>query len=1142
MVTSEAIYKKVNNLHSFLTEFEKNDSSVYPVSSFSGASKSIMINELSKKENEIILLLPDKISLQEYRVELQQIGTENIIEFTDFTSKTVQERLTEISMSKNFILLSTYELLIAKFPKKEKISSNLITITPGIDTSYNLLTEQLNLFEYRKDKFVENPGDFAQRGAIIDFWSYSEKMPVRIEFDGDFIDSIRLFDPENQRSIEIISSITISPKIQSDDNTEDIYLSSIFNYLEKPVFFTEMTVLRSAELSLEEETTLNEVYEEPIDDDKIDKLYDEVFPEAEEDFAGADQSDRQKQSLTDQTIQSLFHTNNTRWIVEQDISDTKEYFQLGLKNPPPVMSNYDILFNLLFEYASKDFHILICTENDLQTNRLRDLLSEYKNELELLIEKKIIEIQTFPVKDGFVSPDDKFLLLTDYQLFQKPYRTKLPSEKKRKKSRKSDLNKIKNGDFVVHEEYGIGRYAGLETIRIGDTQQESMKLHFADGGLVYVNLNFLHLVKKYSAKEGASPKLSILGSNEWTNTKKKAKKKIKELARDLIELYARRKALDGFSFSPDTIWQRELEASFIYEDTPDQGRASKEVKEDMEAGNPMDRLVCGDVGFGKTEIAVRAAFKAVQDGKQVVLLVPTTILAEQHFNTFNDRLSQFPVRIEVLSRFQSKAVQNEIVKDTAGGKVDILIGTHRLLSKDISFKDLGLLIIDEEHRFGVRAKEKLKSFKLNVDTMTMTATPIPRTLNFSLLGARDLSIIATPPPNRMPIFTKVEIFDINKIKSWVEHEMQRGGQIYIVHDRVHSIDKFADYLKKYMPEVKIGIAHGQMKPTELEKVIHGFMNREYDVLLSTKIIESGIDIPNVNTIIINRADRFGLAELHQLRGRVGRSDRQAYAYFLVPTIHALRKQTILRLKAIEEYSDLGVGFSLAMRDLEIRGAGNLLGTAQSGFINDVGFDLYMKMINEAVEELKYDEFKDVFKNLPKHEQRTDPSIDTNFEIGIPSAYMPDQMDRLSFYTSMLGINNLGELEDINDELKDRFGNPPGQVQRLFSMARLKFYASFAQFERVIIQREKIFLILPRGENELFYQTRFPNLLQFVIDNHKKDVIFDQKKTSMKLIIENRFRNPEDIFKYLINFCKQVIELYGIKVAVLEEKMEEQSVK
>ena len=504
--------------------------------------------------------------------------------------------------------------------------------------------------------------------------------------------------------------------------------------------------------------------------------------------------------------------------------------------------------------------------------------------------------------------------------------------------------------------------------------------------------------------------------------------------------------------------------------------------------------------------------------------MPTTILSEQHFNTFTERLSQFPVKIAAMSRFQTKAEQTEIVKALTHGKIDIVVGTHRLLSKDIKFKDLGLLIIDEEHRFGVMAKEKLRSFKANVDTLTLTATPIPRTLNLSLLGARDLSLIATPPPNRQPIYTKVETFDIIKIRQWIIEEINRNGQVYFVHDRVQSIDKLAAYIQKHVPEISIGVAHGQMKPAQLEKVIHDFLSKKYHMLISTKIIESGLDIPNVNTIIINRADRFGLAELHQLRGRVGRSDRQAYAYFIVPSLNTITKKAVRRLQAIEEYTELGEGFSLSMRDLEIRGAGNLLGTEQSGFIDTVGFDMYVKLLDEAVEELKQTEFKDVFKELPQQRDRTAPTIDTYFEIGIPQGFMPDQADRLSFYTALFSMNRIEEAGEIREELEDRFGKLPVNLERLMLTAILRYYASFALFERIVVMREKITLILPKGEKEDYYKNKFINLMKFIVERHSKDIQFTQNGDVLRLEIKNKFASPEPTLEYLINFCKSVIEV------------------
>ncbi len=1103
------------------------------ISPLFGSSKVFVAKELIADENQLIFLFPDVQSASEFSVELSELDLEKfLINITEFKSEILQEKITDISNREKFILVSTYELLNHKFPSKEKIEETTTKIEIGGNLSYNDLIEYFNLLKYQKDKFVEAPGDFSVRGSIIDFWSYSEKNPVRLEFDGDFLESIRYFEPESQRSIENIKSVTLAGALTAnnnniiDDNNE---FTDIFSYLKDPLIFVSSFEIEN--IKNEKINSFNNIQEEPQQETVAEEESDdEDFPEVNEEKPKTEDSNQGKPD-----IQELFTKENVKWIIEDELSSNNERIDLGLSEAPTINGNYKILFNVLKQFSHENFDIVITSENELQSSRLRDLLSEFKEELAHLLETGNVKIETLAIKKGFLHRKGKILILTDYQIFNKPYRTKTPTSKKNKKSKSKAFASIKKGDFVVHEDYGIGKYTGLETIRIGDIDQESMKILFAEGGVVYVNLNYLTLVKKYSSNKtdtaGLAPTLSTLGTGEWESTKHKTKKKIKEAARELIELYAKRKATKGYQFNPDTVWQKELEASFFYEDTPDQEKVTEEVKSDMEAENPMDRLVCGDVGFGKTEIAVRAAFKAVQDGKQTAVLVPTTILAEQHYNTFTDRLTQFPVRVAALSRFQTKKEQTEIVKNLEVGQVDVVIGTHRILSKDIKFKDLGLLIIDEEHRFGVTAKEKLRSLKVNVDTLTLTATPIPRTLNLSLLGARDLSIIATPPPNRQAIYTRVSVFDVFKIKEWIANELKRSGQVYFVHDRVQSIDKLSGYLHKYMPDVKIAVAHGQMKPSQLENVIHGFLNKKYDVLLSTKIIESGIDIPNVNTIIVNRADRFGLAELHQLRGRVGRSNRQAYAYFIVPSLSGINKKALRRLQAIEEHTDVGSGFNISMRDLEIRGAGNLLGKEQSGFINDVGFDLYIKLINQAVEELKYQEFKEVFKNLPKQEERTEPKIDTFFEIGIPQEYMPEQMDRLNFYTALYSVKTLQEIDELREEMKDRFGPVPTLVNRLISSATLRFYASYALFERIIIHRKNISIILPRGEKENYYKVKFVELMRFILDEYKDKIKFNQNKSVMKLIMINNFKSPEKTLEFLINLSKEVMELFGAEIKV-----------
>ena len=979
----------------------------------------------------------------------------------------------------------------------------------GGEVTYDELVEYLNLLDYQQDKFVEAPGEFSSRGSIIDFWSYSESGPVRLEFDGDFIESIRQFDPESQRSIEKVDTITLAGKLKNLKGNQTNGDSDIFDYLKNPLIIASDFELKNSKINIDELNFQSDDTKQELEN--IDK---DELPEP-----GAEEHHRAEQIDLERIFQ-----RKARWILEDELGSAIDRIDLEFSNPPTINANYNVLFNIFKEYADKSFDIYVTVENELQALRLKDLLCEFNEELSLLIEQGKLKIETLAIKEGFLHRDKKLLVLTDYQVFNKPYRTRTQRKKKYKVSKSKAFASIKRGDYVVHEDYGIGKYSGLETISIGESKQESMKILYNEGGIVYVNLNYLNLVKRYSSNENLKPSLSTLGSNEWNNTKRRTKKKIKEAARDLIKLYAKRKATQGYKFGSDTVWQKELEASFFYEDTPDQEKVTVDVKSDMESENPMDRLVCGDVGFGKTEIAVRAAFKSVQDGKQVALLVPTTILAEQHFNTFNDRLTQFPVSVAMLSRFQTKKQQTETLKNLENGQVDVVIGTHRLISKDVKFKDLGLLVIDEEHRFGVSAKEKLRSVKINVDTLTLTATPIPRTLNLSLLGARDLSIIATPPPNRQPIITNVATFDIFKIREWTLNELRRGGQVYFVHDRVQSIDKLAGYLTKHIPEIKIGIAHGQMKATQLENVIHGFLNKKFNVLLSTKIIESGIDIPNVNTIIVNRADRFGLAELHQLRGRVGRSTRQAFAYFIVPSVSGITKKALRRLQAIEEFTDIGAGFNLSMRDLEIRGAGNLLGKEQTGFINEIGFELYLKMIDQAVEELKYQEFKEIFKTLPKTEERTEPTLDAYFDIGIPETYMPEQTDRLNFYTALYAVKSIEELNELVEEMTDRYGNIPVLVNRLILAAKLRFYASFALFERIIIQRSVTIITLPKGEKEEYYKYNFVEMMRFILEEHKDKIKFEQKKDVMRLVVKNDFSKPEDLLRYLIGFSKDIKQL------------------
>lgn len=1112
------IFKEFDEIEELQGKITQRIKKINAVTPFYGSTKSLFVRELFTKENIILILCNNSIEISEIKVELDILELGNsVLTIEDLESESIQKVITKLNLMKEFILISSYELLKAKLPSREDMKKKTTLVQIGGEIGYDDLIEYLMLLHYQKEKYVENPGDFSVRGSIIDFWSYSEKQASRLEYDGDFLESIRHFDAESQRSSNKIDSITLASAIDSEGKE---YTADIFDYLYDPVVIvSDYDLHNSLNIKVEEKRDKPSA---PIDID--DDLKSEIYEEYTSDKEVIEKKVIRNNFIANEiNIEELFK-KEARWIIEEDLGKSPDRIQLHLSEAPVINSNFELLFNVLTEYTGKGNRIIITSENELQKKRLFDLLSDFKIELAQLLEEGKIKIEVLPIKSGFYAKKYNYLVLTDYQIFNKPFRTKVSSKRKYKKSRAKEFASIKRGDYVVHEYYGIGRFAGLETIKIGMVEQETIKILYAEGGVVYVNLNYLSLVKKYSSQDNAQPNLSVLGSNEWKSTKKRVKAKIKEAARQLIQLYAKRKAAEGYSFSPDSIWQKELEASFFYEDTPDQAKITEEVKVDMESANPMDRLVCGDVGFGKTEIAVRAAFKAVNDGKQVAVMAPTTILTEQHYNTFRERLSQFPVKVAALSRFQNKAAQTEIVKKMKGGQIDVVIGTHRLLSKDIAFKDLGLLIVDEEHRFGVMAKEKLRQFRENVDTLTLTATPIPRTLNMSLLGARDLSIMGTPPPNRQSIHTKVDKFDIIKIREWILKEINRGGQIFFIHDRVQSIEKIAGYLKKYLPGINIAVAHGQMKPSQLEKVIYEFMNKKSQVLVSTKIIESGIDIPNVNTIIINRADRFGLAELHQLRGRVGRSDRQAYAYFLVPSLNTITKKAVRRLQAIEEYTDVGEGFNLSMRDLEIRGAGNLLGTEQSGFIDTIGFEMYMKLLDEAVEELKVSEFKDVFKDLPVHLDRSASTIDSYFKIGIPENYMPEQADRLGFYTALFSMVKIEEVDEIREEMEDRFGKIPPVVEQLINVAVLRFYSSFALFERVVIQREKIAFILPKEGKEDYYRVKFVKLMQFVVDCYPKTIAFKQGADSMKFEMKNNFESIEETLVFLTKFCKEVIEI------------------
>lgn len=1067
-----------NKLNSFFANFELLNPLLQaaelnqPVNTKSllGSLKTFAAIKLFEKGYTVFLPFEDFSSARRLKAELELLGYEEIsilfsFEKLDLHTPSIEEVLQKLSQ-KNNIVVTTYSSLFQPILTKEKFQKNNISLTPYISTSYDELIDLLDSLNYLRQNFVEASGDYAVRGSLVDIFSFSHSSPVRIEFDGDKIYSMRLFDPDNQRSFSIINEYSIYTTPSQENNSSD---STLIDFAENSI------------------TILNEY-----------------------DFTKY--KDRQISSSSKLIIENEFFSENL--------------IQIEAKNLPQINSNLEILQAEINKLTGRNYRVFIFAEQQSHADRLRDLIYDYSEDFQTLLDDGKIKISVLPLREGFIDERSKIAYFTEHQIFNRPFYITTKYTKKLKGTPKHFLNTIKKGDYVVHTDYGIGKFEGLERIKVHEAPHEAMKISYAEKDIVYVNINYLNKVKKYSSKDSVEPTLSKLGSSEWGITKKRIKAKIQEAVRDLIKLYAARKSVQGFKFSDDTVWQKELEASFYYEDTPDQIKVTEEIKKDMQSTSPMDRLVCGDVGFGKTEVAVRAAFKAVMDSKQVAILVPTTILAEQHHNTFMDRLSKYPIQVKALSRFIKKSEQKEILAKLDRGEVDILIGTHRLLSNDVKFKDLGLLIIDEEHRFGVMAKEKIRQAKANVDTIYLTATPIPRTLNMSLAGSKDISFITTPPPNRLPINTEISKFDIDKIREVILFELGRSGQIFFVHDRVASIEKMTNYLQKNIPEARFRDAHGQMKTSKLESVLHDFLDKKFDVLVCTKIIESGLDIPNTNTIIVNRADKFGLAELYQLRGRVGRANKQAYAYLFVPSLNTITRDAVQRIQALEEFSEIGSGFNLSMRDLEIRGAGNLLGTEQSGFIQSVGFEMYMKILEEAVSELKEKEFSELF-NISERglSEKIETTLDVYFDYNIPTEYIEFQDERLYYYTKLFTIKELSDLDNIQFEIQDKYGELPENVQNLIGLAKLRFFGSKACFERIEISKNGISLNFPNKEFSWYYEKYFPHILNFLSQNYYKEVKVEERKKNLKL----RFLINFDSYREAVGFLKNFFD--GIKVEI-----------
>ena len=987
------------------------------------------------------------------------------------------EVLNQLSNHPDGNIIVTYpEALSEKVINKKSLASNTFVIAKGEQLDRDFLEEYLHTYDFEKTDFVVEAGQFAIRGGIIDVFSFANERPYRIELFGNEVDSIRSFDPGSQLSVETQEKISLMPNVQTRLIQEE--RQSFFDFISP-----------SSRIWIKDMALTCDIVARCFD--KASQSFDQVLQESGQ-VKVVMEPHQLFETETDfkQQLKKFARIEfGSRFFYE-----ASKIFELKSSIQPSFNKNFELLASNLLEHQQQGFTNFIAAEQPKQAERLHGVFEEIHPELKF-------QTLAFSLRHGFVDPTLKIVCYTDHQIFERYHRYR--SKEKFSKSKAltfRELQILQPGDFVTHIDYGIAKFAGLEKKEVNGKEQEAIRLIFRDDDMMYVSIHALHKISKYSGKEGAAPSISKLGSGEWDSRKAKAKKKVKDIAKELIELYAKRKQSPGFAFAEDGFLQAELESSFIYEDTPDQAKATEDVKRDMQQPHPMDRLVCGDVGFGKTEVAIRAAFKAATEGKQVAVLVPTTILAMQHFRTFSERLANFPVKTEYVSRFKTEKEIKEIIKEVKEGTVNIIIGTHRVVSKDVEFKNLGLLVIDEEQKFGVKVKDRLKELKVNVDVLTLTATPIPRTLHFSLMGARDLSIIATAPPNRQPVTTELHAYNELTIRDAVSHELRRGGQVFFVHNRISDIDQIANTIFKLVPDSRIGIAHGQMDGNKLEKVMMKFIEGEYDVLVSTNIIESGLDIPNANTIIINHAHLFGLSDLHQMRGRVGRSNKKAYCYLLTPPTSTLSSDSRKRLAALEEFSELGDGFKVAMRDLDIRGAGNLLGGEQSGFITDLGFDTYHKILDNAIQELKETVFKDLFAEELTAKAKLivqDCVIETDLEILIPDTYINNTSERLQLYSSLDSIKNDGELQKFTDSLKDRFGILPDSVEQLINSVRLRWIGEELGFEKISLKNEKLRAYFVSGKDEYFKSDVFGRILLFVQTHSKK---CRMKETGSKLML------------------------------------------
>ncbi|PYF75806.1 transcription-repair coupling factor [Pedobacter nutrimenti] len=1042
----------------------------------------------------LLFILPDREEAAYFLSDLENILDKEILlfpssfrkafDFTQIDTANVLGRaevLNELNHNSEYgkIVVTYPEALAEKVIDRSVLEKNTLEIGVNTKLGIDFINEFLIDYDFERTDFVYEPGQFSIRGGIVDIFSFSHDLPYRIEFFGDIVEQIRTFEIESQLSVEDVKSFTIIPNVQSKYLTENNI--NLLDYIEKD---TQLW-FKDVEFTLD---IVRSGYKKAVELWKALPLKDkEQNPEWIDPKFGFTDEKMLADTLQDFCLAEFG---------KQFFYQPSDVFSFETRPQPSFNKDFNLLIHNLKENEKKGIHNFIFSSSAKQTERLYAILDDIDKTAKF-------SPVNIPLREGFVDESQHLAFYTDHQIFDRFYKYKLKRGYQRSQAiTLKELRDLKPGDFVTHIDHGIGKYAGLEKVEVNGKTQEMIRLVYADNDLLYVNINSLNRIAKYSGKDATAPKMNKLGTEAWDKLKKTTKKKVKDIARDLIKLYALRKAQVGTAFSPDGYLETELEASFIYEDTPDQEKATLDVKKDMEAPHPMDRLVCGDVGFGKTEIAVRAAFKAVANGKQAAVLVPTTILATQHFKTFSQRLKEFPCTVDYINRFKTNKQIKETLSLLAEGKVDIVIGTHRLLSKDVKFKDLGIMIIDEEQKFGVTSKEKLRALRVNVDTLTLTATPIPRTLHFSLMGARDLSIINTPPPNRQAVNTELHVFNDKLIQEAVQFELDRGGQVFFIHNRVKDLMQLGGLIQTLVPKARVGIAHGQLDGDALEDVMLDFINGEKDVLIATTIIEAGLDIPNANTIIINHAHMFGLSDLHQMRGRVGRSNKKAFCYLLSPPLSTLTSEARKRLSAIEEFSDLGSGFNIAMRDLDIRGSGNLLGAEQSGFIAEIGFDMYHKILDEAIQELKEDEFKDLFKDEPVRPFVHFTQIDTDLELYIPDDYVTNITERYNLYTELSKIDNEAQIKAFELSLKDRFGPVPKAVKTMLNVLRLQWVAKRLGFEKLSFKKGVVRgYFISDKKSAFFDSTTFNKILHFA-QMHPRLCNLKEVKDSLRIAFEN----------------------------------------